>query len=117
MRLILLNIRKKFLFLGLIERALDSDDETEDEIDLSKFMPKTQRKEKIRERKEIPSFAALSDELTKLRIQEFMNPRQNENFHSEVLTPCVDVKKEQRKVVFTRIQRAARLEGKFSDYA
>ena len=77
-------------------------------------MPKTQRKEKIRERKEIPSFAALSDELTKLRIQEFMNPRQNQDFHSEVLTPCVDAKKEQRKVVFTRIQRAARLEGKIS---
>ena len=92
---------------------MDSDDGEEDEIDLSKFMPKTQKKEKIRERKEIPAFAALSEELTKMRIQEFMRPQETHNFHSETITPCVDVKKEQRKVVFSRIQRAARIEGNY----
>ena len=41
---------------------------------MAKFIPKTQKHSKLREKKEIPSFVELSDEISKLRIREFMNP-------------------------------------------
>ena len=61
-------------------------------------MPKSNRKEVIREKKQIPSFVELSDEINRLRIYEYLNPKISESHKvsgASAIKSNVDVKQEQ----------------------
>ena len=65
---------------------------------MKKFVPKSNRKEIIKEKKQIPSFAELSDEINRLRIHEYLNPKISESEKvagAAAIKPNVDVKQEQ----------------------
>ena len=61
-------------------------------------MPKSNRKEIIREKKQVPSFVELSDEINRLRIYEYLNPKISESQKvsgASAIKSNVDVKQEQ----------------------
>jgi hypothetical protein len=61
-------------------------------------VPKSNRKEIIREKKQVPSFVELSDEINRLRIYEYLNPKISESQKvsgASAIKSNVDVKQEQ----------------------
>ena len=82
---------------GSAEEELDSDDEELPE-EMKKFVPKSNRKKLITEKRQIPSFSELSDEINRLRIHEYLNPKISESDKvsgASAIKPNVDVKQEQ----------------------
>ena len=101
--------RREHLLKFLVETVSEPDSDDDLPPEMAKFVPKTGRAEKFAEKREIPSFAALSEEISKMRIREFLNPTAAgdiANTPSQVITPNVDVTKERRRLVITRLMAA-----------
>jgi len=97
-----------YLGTGSAEEELDSDDEELPE-EVKKFVPKSNRKEIIREKKQVPSFVELSDEINRLRIYEYLNPKISESQKvsgASAIKSNVDVKQEQILVLIQRLKTA-----------
>ena len=60
-------------------------------------------KAKIIERKDIPSYEALTDDMARVQIQEFWNPKITAE--SNVKGTYVDARKEQEKILLRKIDR------------
>lgn len=97
-----------YLGTGSAEEELDSDDEEPPE-EVKKFVPKSNRKKVIRQNKQIPSFVELSDEINRLRIHEYLNPKISESDKvsgASAIKSNVDVKQEQILVLIQRLKTA-----------
>ena len=62
-----------------------------------------QKKAKIIERKDIPSYEAMTDDMARVQIQEFWNPKITAE--SNLTGTNVDVRKEQEKILLRKIDR------------
>ena len=60
-------------------------------------------KAKIIERKDIPSYEAMTDDMARVQIQEFWNPKITAE--SNLTGTNVDVRKEQEKILLRKIDR------------
>lgn len=80
---------------------LDSDDELPPEF--AKIIPVSQKRDKLLEKKEIPSYANLTQDMARIRISEFFNPRAN--IDPLIGGTTVDVRKEQEKILVAKIDQ------------